>query len=98
MTIAIIQGKQSQVVSLSLPWIGQNSESPSSQQLSTQKHETAMDWRRRRNMTRSLEISSNQSNELIRLLSKREHAPGARNQGCPCCDTDVTIDSMMTSL
>lgn len=42
--------------------------------------------------------SSNSSSTLLSRLSEREHAPGLRRRGCPCCDPDDPaniVDQMM---
>lgn len=51
------------------------------------RSESAMDWRRRQNMTQSLQLGQSSDNILLRL-AEREHAPGVRSPGCPCCDPD----------
>lgn len=38
-------------------------------------------------MTQSLQLGQSSDNILLRL-AEREHAPGVRSQGCPCCDPD----------
>ena len=48
--------------------------------------ESTMDWRRRQNVVNSLQLPS--SDDMIRRLGEREHAPGVRSPGCPCCDPD----------
>jgi hypothetical protein len=56
----------------------------------------AMDWRRRQNISNSLQLPS--SDSMIQRLSEREHAPGVRSPGCPCCDPDNMtniLDGMM---
>ena len=58
--------------------------------------ESAMDWRRRQSMTQSLQLPS--SDNILQRLSDREHAPGVRSPGCPCCDPDNIVnivDGMM---
>lgn len=47
---------------------------------------STMDWRRRQNITNSIQMPS--SDDMIRRLGEREHAPGVRSPGCPCCDPD----------
>ena len=49
---------------------------------------TSMDMRRQRNMQQSLQSSLNRSGDLLNQLARREHAPGVRQTGCPCCDPD----------
>jgi len=59
--------------------------------------ESAMDWRRRQNMTQSLQLGQSSDNILLRL-AEREHAPGVRSPGCPCCEPDSIgniLDGMM---
>ena len=56
-----------------------------------------MDWRRRQNIANSLQFPS--SDNMIQRLSEREHAPGVRSSGCPCCDPDNIsniLDGMMS--
>jgi len=56
---------------------------------------STMDWRRQQDVERSMNASSQ---SIISRLSEREHAPGVRMAGCPCCDPDNVsnyIDSMM---
>lgn len=74
--------------------------SPAKDQASTTKPattgENAMDWRRRRNMEASLNLPSSQN--ILQQLSEREHAPGIRRPGCPCCEPDSAstyADKMM---
>jgi hypothetical protein len=64
--------------------------------------ETAMDWRRRQVMETEMQaamlLSSSSSQGIIQRLAEREHAPGIRRTGCPCCDPDNpsnVVDSMM---
>eukprot|EP00978_Attheya_sp_CCMP212_P012035 scaffold29834_cov43-Attheya_sp.AAC.1 len=64
--------------------------------------ETAMDWRRRQVMETEMQAamlsSSSSSQGIIQRLAEREHAPGIRRPGCPCCDPDNpanVVDSMM---
>eukprot|EP00550_Attheya_septentrionalis_P010517 CAMPEP_0198304596 /NCGR_PEP_ID=MMETSP1449-20131203/57484_1 /TAXON_ID=420275 /ORGANISM="Attheya septentrionalis, Strain CCMP2084" /LENGTH=309 /DNA_ID=CAMNT_0044007123 /DNA_START=2699 /DNA_END=3628 /DNA_ORIENTATION=+ len=64
--------------------------------------ETAMDWRRRQVMETEMQAamlsSSSSSQGIIQRLAEREHAPGIRRTGCPCCDPDNpsnVVDSMM---
>lgn len=53
--------------------------------------ESAGDWRRRQNMTQSVQIGSSSDN-ILQRLSDREHAPGVRSPGCPCCDPDNIVN------
>lgn len=56
---------------------------------------STMDWRRQQNIERQVTASSQ---SIISRLSEREHAPGVRMAGCPCCDPDNVsnyVDSMM---
>mmetsp|Transcript_21669 Transcript_21669/g.26836 ORF Transcript_21669/g.26836 Transcript_21669/m.26836 type:complete len:274 (-) Transcript_21669:76-897(-) len=49
-------------------------------------------WRQKQRM----DVTS--SDSIIQKLSEREHAPGIRRTGCPCCDPDNPaniVDSMM---
>lgn len=62
------------------------STSLTSSELNKTRSESAMDWRRRQNMTQSLQLPS--SDGMLQRLSEREHAPGVRSPGCPCCDPD----------
>lgn len=63
--------------------------------------ETATDWRRRQNMNRQVNAalaSSGGGQSLIQRMTEREHAPGVRMAGCPCCDPDNpsnVVDNMM---
>ena len=44
---------------------------------------------------------TNSSSSIIKKLSEREHAPGIRRPGCPCCDpNDVSgiLDGMMNMI
>lgn len=52
--------------------------------------ETAMDWRRRQNTDARLDAlsSGGRTMSAIQRLAAREHAPGVRRPGCPCCDPD----------
>lgn len=52
---------------------------------SSTRSESAMEWRRRQNMSQSLQLGSD---NIIQRLAEREHAPGVRSPGCPCCDPD----------
>mmetsp|Transcript_22602 Transcript_22602/g.32822 ORF Transcript_22602/g.32822 Transcript_22602/m.32822 type:complete len:368 (-) Transcript_22602:368-1471(-) len=47
--------------------------------------ETAMDWRRRQDAQNSI---TTKRISTIQKLAEREHAPGIRRPGCPCCDID----------
>eukprot|EP00979_Chaetoceros_neogracilis_P002570 scaffold435_cov275-Chaetoceros_neogracile.AAC.22 len=63
----------------------------------TTRNESAMDWRRRQNMTQSLQLGQSSDN-ILQRLSEREHAPGVRSPGCPCCDPENLgniVDGMM---
>jgi hypothetical protein len=54
---------------------------------------SSMDWRRQQTIEKSF-----QSQSIISRLAEREHAPGVRMAGCPCCDPDSPanyVDSMM---
>jgi hypothetical protein len=54
---------------------------------------TSMDWRRQQSVNRAMSSQS-----IISQLSAREHPPGVRRAGCPCCDPDHPnnyVDSMM---
>jgi len=61
-------------------------------------NESAMDWRRRNNMTQSISLNLPSSSDgILQRLAEREHAPGVRSPGCPCCDPDSiqnVVDSM----
>ena len=60
---------------------------------STSAQSSSMDWIRQQNVEKSF-----QSQSIISRLSEREHAPGVRIAGCPCCDPDnpsTYVDSMM---
>mmetsp|Transcript_18438 Transcript_18438/g.26008 ORF Transcript_18438/g.26008 Transcript_18438/m.26008 type:complete len:362 (-) Transcript_18438:25-1110(-) len=51
--------------------------------------ETATDWRRRQTMEREMNFASSTSQQsIIDRLAQREHEPGVRRAGCPCCDPD----------
>jgi hypothetical protein len=57
---------------------------------------TTMDWRRRQTVERNMNSSFSQS--IISRLEQRQHAPGVRRAGCPCCDPDNVqnyVDSIM---
>jgi len=47
---------------------------------------TQTEWRLRQSMTAPSITSS--SSSIMQKLSEREHAPGIRRPGCPCCDPD----------
>ena len=50
---------------------------------------------------RAIHQALNQSRSNISSLFDREHAPGIRKPGCPCCDPDdpsVVADNMMTMM
>ena len=51
--------------------------------------ETAMDWRRRQNMSQMLQLPD--SNHMIRKLTEREHFC-TRNSSCPCCEPSSIQD------
>lgn len=73
----------------------------SQQTLNTKKQqnqtESAMDWRRRQNMSKSLDLPD--SNTMIQRLAGREQIFCMRNASCPCCDIDpFDIDNTMMSL
>lgn len=54
---------------------------------------SSMDWRRQQTVEKVFESTS-----IIERLSQREHAPGVRVAGCPCCDPDNPsnyVDSIM---
>uniref|UniRef100_A0A7S3VB10 Uncharacterized protein n=1 Tax=Chaetoceros debilis TaxID=122233 RepID=A0A7S3VB10_9STRA len=61
-------------------------------------NESAMDWRRRNNMTQSISLNLPSSSDgILQRLAEREHAPGVRSPGCPCCDPDSiqnVVDNM----
>lgn len=57
--------------------------------------ESAMEWRRRQTMTQSLQLPS--SNNILQRLADREHAPGVRSPGCPCCDPD-NLDNIVNNI
>lgn len=51
------------------------------------------DWKRQQNIDKTMTSQS-----IISQLAEREHAPGVRRPGCPCCDPDNPnnyVDSMM---
>jgi len=52
------------------------------------------------NFSSSLDDDNN-SSSIIQRLSERDHAPGIRRPGCPCCDPeDISgmLDSMMNMM
>jgi hypothetical protein len=54
---------------------------------------SSMDWRRQQSVDRAMSSQS-----IISQLSARDHPPGVRRAGCPCCDPDHPnnyVDSMM---
>lgn len=56
---------------------------------------STMDWRRQQTVEKEVTASSQ---SIISRLAEREHAPGVRMAGCPCCDPDNVsnyVDSMM---
>lgn len=62
----------------------------------SERTESANDWRRRQNMAKSFEMPS--SNDMLSRLSERQHEPGVRSPGCPCCDPESLnniVDQMM---
>eukprot|EP01083_Nonionella_stella_P027259 75049_1 len=65
---------------------------------SNNESESAMDWRRRNNMTQSISLNLPSSSDgILQRLAEREHAPGVRSPGCPCCDPDSiqnVVDNM----
>ena len=74
-----------------------NSDSSSNRSLNNDSSsmESAMDWRRRQTMTTSLQLPS--SDNILQRLSEREHAPGMRSPGCPCCEPD-NIDTVLNNM
>ena len=59
----------------------------------TSTRPSSMDWRRQQGVEREMTSQS-----IISRLSEREHAPGVRMAGCPCCDPDNIsnyVDSIM---
>lgn len=73
---------------------GTPSNAKSKNTASTSAQPSSMDWIRQQNVEKSF-----QSQSIISRLSEREHAPGVRIAGCPCCDPDnpsTYVDSMMT--
>jgi hypothetical protein len=61
----------------------------STKNLNQNKTETAMDWRRRQNMSQSLQLPS--SNTMIQKLAQKEFTC-MRDPSCPCCDSDSVFD------
>ena len=60
--------------------------------------ETATDWRRRQRMEAEVKFALSGSAGTLQKLAEREHAPGIRKPGCPCCDPDDPaniVDAMM---
>jgi hypothetical protein len=61
--------------------------------------ENTMDWRRRKMMEKSVMESLSSSTALLEKLTDRDHAPGIRKQGCPCCDPESIsniVDQMLS--
>eukprot|EP00814_Leptocylindrus_danicus_P016839 CAMPEP_0116017954 /NCGR_PEP_ID=MMETSP0321-20121206/8362_1 /TAXON_ID=163516 /ORGANISM="Leptocylindrus danicus var. danicus, Strain B650" /LENGTH=365 /DNA_ID=CAMNT_0003488259 /DNA_START=129 /DNA_END=1223 /DNA_ORIENTATION=+ len=57
--------------------------------------DSKMAWRKQQEMTN---IGKSSSGSIIQQMYAREHAPGVRRAGCPCCDPDDpsnVIDQMM---
>ena len=64
----------------------------------TTEGETATDWRRRQRMEAEVKFALSGSAGTLQKLAEREHAPGIRKPGCPCCDPDDPaniVDAMM---
>lgn len=65
---------------------------------------TATEWKQRQKISNMLNTtldSSNSSSSIIQRLTDREHAPGIRRTGCPCCDPDNpsnVVDNMMAMM
>lgn len=81
-----------------------NSKTPTQQRVPAsvnRRTESAMDWRRRQTMEGSLNLPPSMnggSQSMIQRLAQREHAPGVRRTGCPCCDPENpanVVDNMM---
>ena len=57
--------------------------------------------RKQQQMEKSLQLPTS-SDAMIRRLADKEHAPGIRSPGCPCCDPDnvqnIVDDIMMCSM
>lgn len=57
--------------------------------------DSKMAWRKQQEMSN---IGKNSSSSIIQQIYEREHAPGIRRAGCPCCDPDDpsnALDEMM---
>jgi len=63
----------------------------------TTKEETSMDWRRRQEMERNV-LSGMSSRATIAKLAEREHEPGLRRAGCPCCDPDNPSSNVLDQM
>jgi len=74
----------------------------------TQLKKSVMEWRTgtrsRNNMTKERKsqlspasASASASDRMLQQLSQREHAPGIRRPGCPCCEPDQ-YEAMMQNL
>jgi hypothetical protein len=47
------------------------------------------------------QAATSSSSLLLAQLSQREHAPGIRRPGCPCCDPDhigTVVDKMLSQI
>jgi hypothetical protein len=66
------------------------------QSSSSQQTTSTVSLRRKQQaMAQRLDATTNSSSSLLARLSEREHAPGVRRPGCPCCDPDDPSNASM---
>lgn len=87
--------------SFSVPAASKNDDKSSSASVLSMVHKRNQQRAASKLISSSASSNSSSSARLLAQLSQREHAPGIRRVGCPCCDPDnlsTVVDALLSQI